>query len=487
MRRSFAAAAALATVLAPGTPAAGAPADPDTSRIDGADLVAVSLSSGKLRTAFRDTAGRSADPGNLRFTTSAAPVGRIPGDPAFAFLGEPGSPVWTLSDAGSGLPAIDVTGVKPGQVSDGVVTLDAEADGPGAFAAYTLSRWGRPTLLLDSNAKTSARVPAGRRLGGLAWAFDAPGDYRITLHASARTDSGTVRDESTYAVTVPGPGASSTTAAVTEQRAVAATTAPTSAAAAAAARKVIADGHVDMGPQLAGSTLTIRLKDDAATPPTWRNLADVTLKATDKAKIDVPGGSAYAFLGRAGDQVYLLPQSQQAGIVWPGWNTQHESVVGGTRGDVVWSLQAVSGPGQFKLFRTGSFGTPEVIFDSANKLPQQLAIPPNTHAHGNWAFTKAGRYDLTVRMSATTTAGRTVSDTRTLSFAIGDGTGTGAGSSGGGEDDSEVPGGEGLAKTGANVMSVAGAGALLLVAGIGTVVLSRRRRDQRHQSTPDAS
>jgi len=490
------AAASLAAVLTAGAPVAAAPDSPGTPQAEGADLVALSVESGKLRMAFRQ--GRAeADPQSLRFTASGAPAGAIPDDPAFAFLGRPGAPVWSMQE-GSPFSTFDTTAIDGDAVSGGAVTLTlVSVDGPGSFAAYTLSEWGRPTLLLDSDGRTSARLPAGQRLGGVVWMFDTTGEYRVRLQATARAGNRTLQDEAVYAVSIPAPASAATKTPIPEQAPAAARKpnseqAPAAAqqqtAAPAGGRRVISDGHVDMGPQLDGATLTIRLKDDATTPPTWRELADVTLKVTDKARIDVPSGAGYAFLGKAGDKVHLLPQSQQAGIVWPGWNTQHDSVVKGTRGNVTWRLKQVSGPGAFKLFLTGSFGAPEVIFDSDKRLPQQLSIAPNTHAHGNWAFTKAGLYKLTVEMSATTAAGRTVSDTKALTIAVGDSTdaddaagagGATGGSEEGGQDSTDGPNSGGnLAKTGVNVVSIAGGGALLLVAGAATVVLTRRRRNE---------
>jgi surface-anchored protein len=491
------AATSLTMALTAGLPAVAA------TPADGADLVALSAESGGLRLSFRSDGRTAADPQSVRFTASSSPVGVVPDDPAFAFLGRPGVPVWSLQD-GSPFSTFDTTAITKGEV-----TLElASVQGPGAFAAYTLSEWGRPTLLLDSDGPRSTRLPAGRRMGGVVWLFDAAGEYRVTLRATSRTGTKTLRGEAVYTVSVPAgaqavpakqaprgqratphttTAAESTTA---KKAAAAATSAPT-----ATGKKVISDGHVDMGPVLDGGKLTIRLKDDSTTPPTWRELADVTLKVTDKALIDVPAGAGYAFLGRAGDKVHLLPQAQQSGIVWPGWNTQHESVVKGTKGNVTWRLKQVNGPGQFKLFLTGSFGTPEVIFDSARSLPQQLAIAPNTHAHGNWAFTKAGIYQLTVDMTATTTAGKSVSDTRTLTVAVGNSTSTGDGAgsgqnggTGSATGDNDDKGGGGLARTGTDIMSIAGGGAVLLLAGTAVVVLSRRRRSEPgHVSTPDPS
>jgi surface-anchored protein len=505
LRTTFAAAtAALAAALTGGAPALATPAGPQA---DGADLIALSVESGALRMSFRGDGQRGADPQDLRFRTSDSPAGVIPDDPAFAFLGRPGAPVWSLQD-GTPFSTFDATAVA------GPVTLDlVSVEGPGTFAAYTLSAWGRPALLFDSDGQRSARLPAGHRLGGVVWMFDAAGAYRVTLRATTSTGTRTLKDEATYQIQVadqaevvsaPRAAPTATGGNATPEQAPLRAGATTPAS----GRRVISDGHVDMGPQLSGGTLTIKLKDDATSPPTWLDLAGVLLKVTDKAVIDVPSAAGYEFLGKAGDKVYLLPQSQQAGIVWPGWNTQHESVVSGTRGNVTWRLTQVSGPGEFKLFRTGSFGTPEVVFDSAGKLPQQLAIAPNTHAHGNWAFTKAGTYRLGVEMSATTTGGKTVSDARTLTIAVGDGTDTGSGSgsgsgtgSGSGSGPSDAPSagpssspsnggnggnGGGLARTGINVMGIAGGGGLLLAAGTTAVLATRRRRgEQRHDSTAE--
>ncbi|GAA2853600.1 hypothetical protein Acy02nite_50270 [Actinoplanes cyaneus] len=516
-RRGLRTAAATASLIATLPASAPAAARPQSPQVAGADLIALSVDSGKLLLNFREHGqAEDTDPAQLRFTAAAQPAGTVPDDPAYAFLGPPGTTVWSLA-GGEGLPAIDTTAVA------GDVALElVSADGPGSFAAYTLSNWGRPALLLDSDSRTSTPVPAGRRTGGLVWMFDSPGEYRLTLRATVRTGSTTTQDEATYTVTVPGAG---TTAPAAATPALTAPTAPAAAAKQAAAatptgqpshataaakalsttaasttaagRKVISEGHVDMGPQLSGSTLTIRLKDDSTTPATWRDLADVTLKVSDKAKIAVPSGSGYAFLGAAGDQVYLLPQSQQAGIVWPGWNTQHESIISGTKGNVTWRLRKVDGPGAVKLFLTGSFGAPEVVFDSARSLPQQLSIPPNTHAHGNWAFTEAGTYRLAVEMTATTTAGKTVSDTRTLTFAVGDATGTGGGTTagpsatagGGGDNTGSTTGtttgsaGGKLPQTGTDILSIATGGLLLAAGGAFLIVVTRRRRGEQHHAS----
>ncbi|WP_192579862.1 TIGR03773 family transporter-associated surface protein [Micromonospora sp. AMSO31t] len=527
------AAAAGLAVAALALTTAGAPAAAEAATVTaaGADLVSVAVDGDSMSLRFRDAArvergSAGQDPAEVVLGPAGGLAGRVPLGKSFAFLGSPGHAVWSLSAGDTGFPALDTTGVRPGVTKGDTVTLALRSvEGPGTFTAYTLSGLGTATPLFGSRpgAKRSAQLPVGTRTGGVVWAFDAAGDYRLTLTGSAVLRSGrTVSTEATYRVAVPvirpaeqappaappkqaarpagQPAAQPFAAPAAEPKPVAAAAPPAAAKAAAPAakaaaapaagsRQVIADGHVDMGPQLSGDTWTIRIKDDRSSPAVWRELADVVLQVKDKARITVPAGAD--FLGKQGDTVWLLPQTQQAGLVWPGWNTQHESVVSGVKGTVTWTLKGVNGPGRFALFLTGSFGKADVLFDSAKPFPQKLDIPLNTHTHGNWAFGKPGLYRLAVQMSGTTTAGKAVTDTKTLTIAVGDSTdpnsGFGPGGSGSGSDDADGGGnGDGggqqaggglLPRTGAGWLLPAGAAGLTLVAvGVLLVLLTRRRR-----------
>ncbi|PZG01756.1 TIGR03773 family transporter-associated surface protein [Micromonospora deserti] len=511
------------TLLTGPTPATAAAAG---VRAAGADLVSVSLHDGVLALRIRDAVQANLglpghDPEDVVVDAGGGSAGRVPGGKAFAFLGEPGHPVWSLTGGDAGFPGLDATGVRPGATAGDAVDVSLRSvDGPGRFTAYTLSPLGVPTLLFGSGrgAPRALRLPAAVRTGPTVWMFDAPGEHHVTLAASVVLPSGkTLSTERTYRVRVPAidpsPAAPLPAPAVaatgppapTELRVpvpqprpaaapqvLAAPAAPANAVPAAARtgeRKVISDGHLDMGPQLTGDTFTIRIKDDTVSPAVWRETSDVVLQVKDNAKITVPAGAD--FLGAQGDTVWLLPQSQQAGIIWPGWNTQHESVVSGTRGSVTWTLRKVTGPGRFALFLTGSFGKPDMLFDSARAFPQQLSIPPNTHAHGNWAFSKPGLYRLAVQMSGTTTAGAAVSDTKTLTIAVGDGTDPGSGFGGGSIDSGGAGDGGGagpLPRTGAGwVLSAVGVGGVLVAAGALLVVVTRRRRAAAGASGTDVS
>ncbi|MFI5712717.1 TIGR03773 family transporter-associated surface protein [Kribbella sp. NPDC051620] len=187
------------------------------------------------------------------------------------------------------------------------------------------------------------------------------------------------------------------------------------------AQVVIADGHVDLGPRFVHGRWTIQLRDDTGDPVVWRPLENVVVQATDKAELSVPADPAYSFLGKAGQKVWVIPQVQQPGVVWPGWNTQDPEVAKRVDREVTWSLNGVDGPGTFTLFLNSDFGKPAPVFDSRKPFPQETGIDVNTHVHGNWTFSAPGTYLLDITMRAELTDGTTVTDHRPLRLYAGPG------------------------------------------------------------------
>lgn len=392
---------------------------------------------------------------------------------------------------------VDTTSIA-GVRSD-VVRLGLALD-VGAASLTTPSPFGGDERLaaVVAGPPVDAYVQVGRRVP-IAVTFTEPGPHHLTVVAAIPGRSGPLEATTDLVLTTAAPGPPTPVAPVdapaTGSRRLEAagpvgSTRPSATAQSAGAPVVISEGHVDMGPRIIDGVWRIQLKDDTTVPAVWRDLADVVLHAVEASRSKVPAGSQFEFLGPAGSDLWLLPQAQQQGIVWPGWNTQDPSVTSVATGPVTWRLLAVDGPGSFALFLTGSFGAPEVIFDSDVALPQQHPVALGTHVHGNWAFTRAGTYRLEVEMSAPTASGR-VTDTRTLTFAVGaadPGQGsvtttttsaqggasqevtTSRGASGGG------PGATGsMADTGAGLvvpMVVVGLG----LVGIGTALLGARRR-----------
>jgi len=167
-------------------------------------------------------------------------------------------------------------------------------------------------------------------------------------------------------------------------------------------------------PQLKNAKITVRWQGTNSS-------GHLHTVATSKARIAVPQDPAYSFLGTPGQQVWVIPQVQQDGIVWPGWNTQDTEVAARVDREVTWSLEGVRGPGAFTLFLNSDFGKPQPVFDSRKPFPQQTGVDVNTHVHGNWTFDAEGTYLLDVAMTAKLTDGSNVTDRRTLRIYAGDG------------------------------------------------------------------
>ena len=170
----------------------------------------------------------------------------------------------------------------------------------------------------------------------------------------------------------------------------------------------ISQGHVDvLDVDWTGSALTLDVHDATVSPAVDRAPSTVVLNAVPASKTTVPANSAYSFLGTPGSTVWVLPQAQVSGIVWPGINTQ--GVPSGVllNNTVTARLVSVTGPADVSVYTT-SLGTPTVWFDSGNGLPDSRTVAVNTHAHANWAFEAAGTYTVVFEATATKVGGGAV-------------------------------------------------------------------------------
>lgn len=181
--------------------------------------------------------------------------------------------------------------------------------------------------------------------------------------------------------------------------------------------QVLTEGHVDYAARLVDGRLRSLIKDGTSPGSVvWREPASVTFAVGDNARTTIPSGAT--FLGRPGDMVWVMPQLQRAGVLWAGWNTEE---LNGAQvdGPLAWRLDAVAGPGDVTIFQAGVFGEPDVLFRSADGLPDTRSVPLGTHAHGNWVFSREGAYRLTFTMSVRLRSGEAVEDTQTLPVTVG--------------------------------------------------------------------
>lgn len=186
-------------------------------------------------------------------------------------------------------------------------------------------------------------------------------------------------------------------------------------------RVVIRDGHVDLGAMQLDGKLALLLRDDSAEKPVWRKPEDVVLLAPDAAQVPAPDKPEYAFIGaKPGEKIWVLPQTQQPGIVWPGWSTQHPTLADAVTRGVTMRLKSVNGPGKVSVFlQDGNFGQPRQLFASDGSA-QEIWIDLGTHTHANWVFTQPGVYGLEFEYTGQNSAGETLSTSAVVQFAVGD-------------------------------------------------------------------
>ena len=168
---------------------------------------------------------------------------------------------------------------------------------------------------------------------------------------------------------------------------------------------VIGTGHVDIGPRMVDGQWSVALRDDSGAHPVWRD----------------PTGSDYAFMGaQAGEQYYVVPQTQNPDVVWLGWNTQDPGVVSAIDRGATMRIGSVSGPGRTWMFlQDGTFGKPRLLVDGQSGQAQDVWVDASTHVHANWVFTAPGVYTAALTFSARTTDGQQLSASTTLRFAVG--------------------------------------------------------------------
>lgn len=183
-----------------------------------------------------------------------------------------------------------------------------------------------------------------------------------------------------------------------------------------ASAATISSDHVDvLDVDTSGSSVSLNIKTYS---PANDNVNPVgtTLAVPASTLTTVPSGVP-ACLGAAGSAVYRLPQSQQSGILYAGWNTEDASATTTLELDVANSTVPVGG--KFALYTTG-LAYVSVKFNT-NTAPGCMVasfpggIPAGSHGHAYWTFSKKGTYVLKFRA----TVGANSSGWISYTFAVG--------------------------------------------------------------------
>lgn len=184
---------------------------------------------------------------------------------------------------------------------------------------------------------------------------------------------------------------------------------------------VVTDGHIDLGPLMIDGKLDFLARDDRAEHPVWRHLEDMTFVVSDAGKQSLPEGGEYDFTGaKAGEDVWVVPQTQIQQVPWLGWSTQSPAVTREVDRGINLEYGGHQGDGQFTLFlQAGNFGKAQQLWSSASAEPQAVWVDLKTHTHANWVFTKPGVHLVKVHLKAKLVNGTEVDIPKVLRFAVG--------------------------------------------------------------------
>ncbi|PZF84854.1 hypothetical protein C1I92_07270 [Jiangella anatolica] len=165
-------------------------------------------------------------------------------------------------------------------------------------------------------------------------------------------------------------------------------------------RTVLTDTHVDvLSVGVAAGRLTLHTKADLERAGTRLYPGDVIVNVEDAARTTVPDDPAYAFLGAAGTEAWIAPETRREGVVWPGLDTEGLAA-GAVDGDAVEiALTEATGPGRVEVWSESGSG-PERLFSGDAGPSNVLEFPAGAHRHANWGFTAPGRYLLTFEVRA---------------------------------------------------------------------------------------
>ncbi|MET7277198.1 choice-of-anchor M domain-containing protein [Kribbella sp. NPDC005582] len=172
---------------------------------------------------------------------------------------------------------------------------------------------------------------------------------------------------------------------------------------------VLDQGHVDVvGIAWEDNAFNVHVHDEET--DTEYSPAEVQLVAKPGSQIAVPDDAAYSFLGTPGSPAWVLPQVQDADLLWPGIGAEEIGPGVFTNDSLKVVLVGVTGPADFSIFTTDAFGTPTRLADSGNGLPDTISTTAGGHLHANWAFEAAGTYKVKFKVCGTLAAtGKTVS------------------------------------------------------------------------------
>lgn len=169
----------------------------------------------------------------------------------------------------------------------------------------------------------------------------------------------------------------------------------------------IARGHLDVRLTQAsgegGLTYGLAVKDDsltAARTSVLRTVGSTTLTVAPNARFVRPASlsdASYDVLGPVGTATYVLPETQNSDIVWPGLSTEGIDYAALPEGaDLTLHLAQAPEGARVAFFQGGTFGAGAKVHFDSTKGDGLVHTTEATHMHGNWVFSAPGTYRIEV-------------------------------------------------------------------------------------------
>ncbi|MBC2593034.1 TIGR03769 domain-containing protein [Ruficoccus amylovorans] len=187
------------------------------------------------------------------------------------------------------------------------------------------------------------------------------------------------------------------------------------------AQVILDQGHVDLDFNYSGGSWQVGVHHDSVG---YLNPSDVVFHARDEAwnagaRINRPSGSQWDFIGtEAGEPIWILPQTQEPSIVWPGFASEETApgtfaayssldprVTDTPSRWITIQLKSVEyigeGTGNFSLWSTGALGATTVWMSTVDGITtnDSFLFLEGGHVHLNWGFTDIGLYKITLEAS----------------------------------------------------------------------------------------
>jgi surface-anchored protein len=304
----------------------------------------------------------------------------VTNDTKFAFLGNPGDPIWILPKVqnenllylGYGADGIPTNVFVGDQVT---VTLK-NVTGPGDFFSYDFDIFGTPKVLFNTRDGISTNDFVNVHSGGdahLNWAFTQPGTYTVTLEVSGTLIQGNKTVSSgpvTYTFVV---------------------------------QTVLTIEHTDLQAAYDPTNLLQLVVLDVNHTIAYKS-NEVNLVVAEAAKTTIPDGTP---LGPGGSSLWIIPASQDPNLLYLGTSAEPPTSAGRPgipsgvfNGNLTLRLISVDGPGQFIVWQTPG-GSYDFIFDTRDGITDadSHTVILGSHEHFNWGFTINGVYHVSLQFS----------------------------------------------------------------------------------------